>query len=194
MKVIGKMSSGKTTFVSAFTNFLIKYINIRNIYLISPTSDQKGWDRIHGKIIASESTESIKDIKNALIICHQMQIQLKNNKVLTEMILNKRHKNISIIQCKQCTQNTDLVQKMNADYFVLLGTFTLGDYQYFTEKFLCSLLPELMHKLFKCMNENNNWFLWTDREEKLCLRLQKEVTPITNFEKHSFLIRFAKTI
>ena len=97
MKVIGKMSSGKTTFVSAFTNFFIRYINIRNIYLISPTSDQKGWDRIHGKIISSESTESIKDIKNALIICDNMQIQLKNDKVLTKMILNKRHKNISII-------------------------------------------------------------------------------------------------
>ena len=49
-----------------------------------------------------------------------------------------------------------------------------------------------MHKLFKCMNENNNRFLWTDHEEKLWF--QKEVTPITNFEKHSFLIRFTKTI
>ena len=141
MKVIGKMSSGKTAFVSAFTNFLIKYINIRNIYLISPTSDQKGWDRIHGKIIASESTESIKDIKNALIICHQMQIQLKNNKVLTEMILNKRHKNISVIPWEQHTQNTDLVQEMNADYFVLLGPFT------FTEKFLSFLSPKLANNL-----------------------------------------------
>ena len=49
-----------------------------------------------------------------------------------------------------------------------------------------------MYKPFKCMNENNNWFLWIDREEKLWF--QKEVTPITNFEKHSFLIRFTKTI
>ena len=194
MKVIGKMSSGKTTFVSAFTNVLIKYINIRNIYLISPTSDQKGWDRIHGKIIASESTESIKDIKNALIICDQMQIQLENNKVLTEMILNKRHKNISIIPCEQYTQNTDLVQKMNADYFVLLGTFTLGDCKYFTEKFLCFLSSELLCKQFEYMNKNNNWFLWTDCEEKLCLRFQKEVIPITNSEKHLFLIGLTETI
>lgn len=141
MKVIGKMSSGKTTFVSAFTNFLIKYINIRNIYLISPTSDQKGWDRIHGKIISSELTESIKDIKNAPTICDDMQIQLKNNKVLTEMILNKRHKNISVILWEQYTQNTDLVQEMNADYFVLLGPFT------FTEKFLSFLSPKLANNL-----------------------------------------------
>ena len=39
MKVIGKTSSGKTSFV-----FLLKYINIKNIYLISPTSDQEWWD------------------------------------------------------------------------------------------------------------------------------------------------------
>ena len=44
------------------------------------------------------------------------------------------------------------------------------------------------------MNKNNNWFLWTDREEKICLRFQKEVIPITNSEKHLFLIGLTKTI
>ena len=34
MKVIGKTGSGKLSFVSAFTNFLIKYINIKDIYFI----------------------------------------------------------------------------------------------------------------------------------------------------------------
>ena len=34
MKVIGKSGSGKLSFVSAFTNFLIKYINIKDIYFI----------------------------------------------------------------------------------------------------------------------------------------------------------------
>ena len=36
MKVIGKTGSGKTTFVSAFIDFLLGYIqNIENIYLLS---------------------------------------------------------------------------------------------------------------------------------------------------------------
>ena len=56
-----------------------------------------------------------------------MQIQLKGNKILTDMIWNKRHRNLGIIQCEQCTQVTDLIQKVNADYFVLIGTFTLDD-------------------------------------------------------------------
>ena len=55
------------------------------------------------------------------------------------MILNKRHRNLGIIQCEQHTQITDLVQKMNANYFVLLGTFTLSDCQYFAERFLSSI-------------------------------------------------------
>ena len=47
MKVIGKTRSGKTKFVSVFLEFLIGYINgIKNIYLLSPTSNQNGWDRI----------------------------------------------------------------------------------------------------------------------------------------------------
>ena len=45
------------------------------------------------------------------------QVQMKGNKLLTEMILNKRHKIISIIQCEKYTQITDLVQKMNSDYY-----------------------------------------------------------------------------
>ena len=40
-----------------------------------------------------------------------MQVQLKGNKTLTEMILNKRHRNLGIIQWEQYTQVTDLVQK-----------------------------------------------------------------------------------
>ena len=69
-----------------------------------------------------------------------MQVQLKGNKVITEIILNKRHGNLEVIQCEQYTQITDLVQKMNADYLILLGTFTLSDCQYFVETFLSSML------------------------------------------------------
>ena len=47
MKVIGKTGSGKTTFVSAFLEVLIDYIdNIENSYLLSPTFNQIGWYRI----------------------------------------------------------------------------------------------------------------------------------------------------
>ena len=41
-----------------------------------------------------------------------MQVQLKGNKVITEIILNKRHGHLEVIQCEQYTQITDLVQKM----------------------------------------------------------------------------------
>ena len=102
-----------------------------------------------------------------------MQIQLKGNKILTEMILNKRHRNLEIIQCEEYTQITDLVQKVNADYFVLIGIFTLCDCQYFVEKFLSSITAEILFKVNKYMNKNNYRFLWTDREENMCLGLMK---------------------
>ena len=52
MKVIGKTGSGKITFVSAFIEFFIGYINgIEYLYLLSPTSDQNGWGRIRKNII-----------------------------------------------------------------------------------------------------------------------------------------------
>ena len=75
------------------------------------------------------------------------------------MILNIRHKNIFFIQCEQYTQTTYLVKKMNADYYVLMGVFTLSDCQYFTEKFLSSFKPKMLFELIKYMNENNHRFL-----------------------------------
>ena len=134
MKVIGKTGSSKTIFVSAFTDFLLAYMQQKfKIHILSP------WDRIRNNFTQINNIDEIKDIDSALIICDDSQVQLKRNKTLTEMILNKRHRNISIIQCEQYTQNTNLVQKRNSDYFVSLGTFTLSDYIYFTEKFLSSL-------------------------------------------------------
>ena len=44
------------------------------------------------------------------------------------------------------------------------------------------------------MNENNNCFLWTDREEKICLGFQEAVIEVTNSGIHSFLIRSVETI
>ena len=42
IKVIGKTGSGKTTFVSAFTDFLLAYIQQKfKIYILSPTHSQK---------------------------------------------------------------------------------------------------------------------------------------------------------
>ena len=47
VKFIGKIGSGKTTFVSAFVDFMIGYIKSEfKIYLLSPTIEQKGWNRI----------------------------------------------------------------------------------------------------------------------------------------------------
>ena len=118
-----------------------------------------------------------------------MQIQLKGNKILTEMILNKRHRNLGIIQCEQYTQITDLVQKMNADYFVLLGTFTLSDCQYFVEKFLSNISGEVLFKIITYMNKHNYRFLWTDREENLCLGFVKRLLLIRLSRVDTFLIK-----
>ena len=140
MEVIGKTGSGKTTFVSAFFEFLIDYIvGVENIYLLSPTFNQIGWDRKRKNIKHVNDINYIANANNSIIVCEDIPIQLKGNKVITEMILNKRHRNLGIIQCEQHTQITDLVQKMNANYFVLLGTFTLSDCQYFAERFLSSI-------------------------------------------------------
>ena len=118
-----------------------------------------------------------------------MQIQLKGNKILTEMILNKRHRNLGIIQCEQYTQITDLVQKLNDDYFVLLGTFTLSDCQYFVEKFLSTISAEVLFKIIKYMNKHNYRFLWTDREENLCLGFVKRLLLIRLSRVDTFLVK-----
>ena len=87
IKVIGKTGSGKTTFVSAFLGFLIRYIvGIENIYLLSPTSNEIGWDRIKNNIRHINHINEIVDGDNSIIVCDDMQIQLKGNKTLTEMI------------------------------------------------------------------------------------------------------------
>lgn len=132
-------------------------------------------DRIYENVIVSDSIDSSKEINDSLIICDDSQTELKGNKTLTELILNKWQKNISIIQRKQYTQNTDSVQKMNADYFVLLGSFIIGECKYFTEKFMSCISPEFLYKLIKYINKNNYFFLWTDREENICLGFKKEV-------------------
>ena len=69
------------------------------IYLLCPTSDQNGWDKI----------SIIIDPSNDIIVCDDMQVQLRGNKTLIEMVLNKRHRNLGIIQYEQYTQTTDLV-------------------------------------------------------------------------------------
>ena len=150
MKVTCKTGSGKTTFVSAFVEFLIKYIKTDfKIYLQSSTFNQNGWDRRRKKLIHVSYISEIKDMCDSIIICNDLQVQLKGFKILAEIILNKRHKNLGVIQCEQYAQSTDVVQKMNADYFVLLGTFTLGDCQYFVEKIYSSLDPRVLYKIYE---------------------------------------------
>ena len=93
MKVIGKTRSGKRKFVSAFVEFLIKYIKTDfKIYLQSSTFNQNGWDRIRKKIIHVSGISEIKDRCDSIIICNDLQVQLKEFKILAEMILNKRQK------------------------------------------------------------------------------------------------------
>ena len=105
------------------------------------------------------------------------------------MILNKRHRNLGIIQCEQYTQITDLVQKVNADYFVLIGTFTLCDCQYFVEKLLSSITAEILSKVIKYLNRNNYRFLWTDREENMCLGFKKGILLMKMSSVDTFLIK-----
>ena len=190
MKAIGKTRSGKTWFVSAFLELLIDFIdNIENIYLLSPTFNQIGWDRIKKIIKHINDINDIVDINNSIIVCDDMQVQLKGNKVIAEMILNKRHRNLGIIQCGQNTQITDLVQKMNADYFISLGTFTLSDCQYFVKAFLPSISAEVLFKIIKHMNKNNYRFLWIEREENLCLGFVKRLLLIRLSGVDAFLIK-----
>ena len=93
MKVIGKTGSGKSTFVSAFVEFLIKYIKTDfKIYFQSSTFIQNGWHRTRKKLIHVSGISEIKDICDSIIICNDLQVQLKGFKILTEIILNKRQK------------------------------------------------------------------------------------------------------
>ena len=116
IKVIGKTESGKKTFVSAFLKFLIRYtVDIENIYLLSPTTNQIGWDKVRNNTKHINNINEIVDVNNYVIVCNDMQIQLKEHKILTEMILNKGHRNLGIIKCEQYTQITDVVQKVDAD-------------------------------------------------------------------------------
>ena len=101
MKVIGKTGSGKTTFISAFLEFLIDYIDgVENIYLLSPTCNQNEWDSIRNSVVHIKNIDEIVDCNNSIIVCDDTQVQLKGNKVITEMILNKRHRNLGIILCE----------------------------------------------------------------------------------------------
>ena len=104
MKTIGKTESGKTTFVCGFVEFSLGYIeNINNAYFLLPTFNQIEWDRIRKNLICIDNIDEIIDVRDSIIVCDDMQIQLKGNKILTEMILNKRHRESGIIQCEQYT-------------------------------------------------------------------------------------------
>ena len=105
------------------------------------------------------------------------------------MILNKRHRNLGIIQCEQYTQINDLAQKINADYFVLTGTFTLADCQYFVAKCLSSVTAEILLTIIEYMNKNNHRSLWTDREENTCLGFKKIILLIRMSGADTFLIK-----
>ena len=121
IKVIGKTGSGKTTFVSAFLGFLIRYIvGIENIYLLSPTSNEIGWDRIKNNIKHINHINEIVDGDNSIIVCDDMQIQLKGNKTLTEMIWTKR-----ILLMKMSGVDTFLIKSCINVYFIFFIFLTV---------------------------------------------------------------------
>ena len=105
------------------------------VYLISPTFKQKVWDRIKKNFEVISTIAEINDTINALIICDDDQLVVNGNKLLTQILLNERHRSTCIIQYEQYTQSTDLTQRMNSDCFILLEHFTLGDCSYFTKHF-----------------------------------------------------------
>ena len=73
MKVTCKTGSGKTTFVSVFVEFLIKYIKTDfKIYLLWPIFNQNGWHRTRKKLIHVSYISEIKDICDSIIICDDM--------------------------------------------------------------------------------------------------------------------------
>ena len=77
------------------------------------------WKRLDLRYV-NENDGELGNINNAVVIIDDSQIQTKDSKIITAMILNKRHRYLAIIQGEQHTQITDLVQKMNPDYFFLL--------------------------------------------------------------------------
>ena len=106
MKLIGKTGSSKTIFVSAFTNFLLAYIQQKfKIHILSP------WDRIRNNFTHINNIDEIKDTDNTLIICDDSQVQLKGNKTLTEMISNKRHRNILLFNVNNILKTLLLFKK-----------------------------------------------------------------------------------
>ena len=48
-----------------------------SIYLLSFTHDQNGWDRIRKNIVCINDINEIGDYKNSIIVCDDMQVQLK---------------------------------------------------------------------------------------------------------------------
>ena len=88
------------------------------VYLISPTFKQKVWDRIKKNFEVISTIAEINDTINALIICDDDQLVVNGNKLLTQILLNERHRSTCIIQYEQYTQNIDLTQRMNSDCFI----------------------------------------------------------------------------
>ena len=58
---------------------------------------------------------------DSIIICDDMQVQLKECKILTEMVLNKKHKNLEVIQCEQYTHISRFSSKNECRLFCIIG-------------------------------------------------------------------------
>ena len=63
------------------------------------------------------------------------------------------------------------------------------DYQYFVQKSLSSITAEVLFKIIKYININNHRFLWTDREESMCLRYKKRILLMRMSGADTFFIK-----
>lgn len=89
IKVIGKTGFGKINSLSGLVVFFIQYFK---------PAMQKVWDRIKKNLKVISTIAEINDTINALIICDDDQLVVNRNKLLTQILLNERHRSTCVIQ------------------------------------------------------------------------------------------------
>ena len=117
--------AGKTTFV---VNYILKNANhiFRRIYLVTSTPDQSALDPIRGKdniIIGDyELLDSAISQCNILIVLDDLMQELRFNKCVQNIYSKGRHRGISLITLEQDATYSNVVERRNADYWVLFQT------------------------------------------------------------------------
>ena len=47
----------------------------------------------------------------------------------------------------------------------------------------------MLHEIIKYMNKNEYRFLWTDRDERICLRFKKQIVAMNKHRSDKFLVK-----